>query len=352
MDEVLIPYAKLVEDGRLVTIDEVESGLACNCICDGCGAPMVARKGQEKAHHFGHAPKSANEDKPCTFNFKRGCFWLIRQVLEESVGSEISLPDYDLQLSNILARHEKRYQITKASNPAYQQVLSFELSPSNEAAVAVLAIGEYRLRLVFGFPNVFKKPAKTGDDCAELFVSLANVYYAYAKEKKPFIQVIKTHIFSSQYKEWVFHPRQTKFESQFAAVCDDIIAEVKRQAPLQFKTVKKKPVFKSALPERQYVVKPRTEPISVEAQDVIKYNQRLDEMVNAADALYTVLKQSKAKHCYKCQFLYMVTNTKCPTCGDYTSTTIQLDAHYMHNLAQKYRAVGYVELSLKNYPGQ
>lgn len=116
MDEVLIPYAKLIDDGRLVTIDEVESGLACNCICDGCGAPMVARKGQEKAHHFGHAPKSANEDKPCTFNFKRGCFWLIRQILEESVGCEIALPDYDLLLSNTLARHEKRYQITKASN--------------------------------------------------------------------------------------------------------------------------------------------------------------------------------------------------------------------------------------------
>ena len=350
MDEFLIPYAKLITDGRLVTIDEVESGLACNCICDGCGSPMVARKGQEKAHHFGHAPKSTNEDKPCTFNFKRGCFWLIRQILEESVGSEIELPDYVLLLRNNLARHQKSYQVTHESKPLYEKVLSFELSQNNETAIAVLAIGKHRLHLTFGFPSAFKRPNKACDGCAEIFVSLANVYDAYTKEKKPFIQVIKAHIFSSHFKEWMFHPRQTKLELQFKAVCDDIISEMKQQAPLQFKPTETKPVSQQVKPEQHYAVRPRAESISAEARDVIKFNKRLDEMVNSADALYTILKQSQAKHCDKCQFLYMVTNTKCPTCGDYTSATIQLDAHYMHNLAQKYQKVGYVDLSLKNFP--
>lgn len=41
-------------DGTIVHISEVASGLACGCRCPGCGAPLVARKGELIDHHFGH----------------------------------------------------------------------------------------------------------------------------------------------------------------------------------------------------------------------------------------------------------------------------------------------------------
>ncbi|MEZ4723010.1 MAG: competence protein CoiA family protein [Flavobacteriales bacterium] len=41
-------------DGELISIDEVDSGLACNCVCPACKEPLVARKGAVKAHHFAH----------------------------------------------------------------------------------------------------------------------------------------------------------------------------------------------------------------------------------------------------------------------------------------------------------
>ncbi|GJD65794.1 hypothetical protein MPEAHAMD_5990 [Methylobacterium frigidaeris] len=41
-------------DGTILHISEVCSGLACNCACPGCKAPLVARKGDLKDHHFGH----------------------------------------------------------------------------------------------------------------------------------------------------------------------------------------------------------------------------------------------------------------------------------------------------------
>ena len=38
----------------LVSIEEVESGLACNCVCPHCKAPLIARKGEQRIKHFAH----------------------------------------------------------------------------------------------------------------------------------------------------------------------------------------------------------------------------------------------------------------------------------------------------------
>ncbi len=40
--------------GRMVDITMVERGLACDCICQHCGAILQARKGRKNRHHFAH----------------------------------------------------------------------------------------------------------------------------------------------------------------------------------------------------------------------------------------------------------------------------------------------------------
>jgi len=52
----LNPFGML--NGRLVTVNDVAAGLACGCTCPACGNPLVARKGSQKVHHFGHATKT------------------------------------------------------------------------------------------------------------------------------------------------------------------------------------------------------------------------------------------------------------------------------------------------------
>jgi uncharacterized protein (DUF2384 family) len=42
------------KSGQLVHINDVESGLACECECPGCGRKMVAHKGRKQSHHFQH----------------------------------------------------------------------------------------------------------------------------------------------------------------------------------------------------------------------------------------------------------------------------------------------------------
>ncbi|MBA9068313.1 hypothetical protein FHR71_002054 [Methylobacterium sp. RAS18] len=41
-------------DGSLAHISEVPSGIVCNCRCPKYGTPLVARRGEQLGHHFGH----------------------------------------------------------------------------------------------------------------------------------------------------------------------------------------------------------------------------------------------------------------------------------------------------------
>jgi hypothetical protein len=54
MAEPKLTYGKN-QEGRLVHIETVPSGLACNCVCPECGAPLNAKKGEVNQHHFAHA---------------------------------------------------------------------------------------------------------------------------------------------------------------------------------------------------------------------------------------------------------------------------------------------------------
>ena len=51
----LLAYA-LDENNILVHVDDVETGLKCNCTCPNCHAPLLAKNnGKVRQHHFAHA---------------------------------------------------------------------------------------------------------------------------------------------------------------------------------------------------------------------------------------------------------------------------------------------------------
>ena len=54
MAELKLTYGE-DSNGRLVHVNDVPSGLACDCTCPECGALLIARKGKKNQHHFAHA---------------------------------------------------------------------------------------------------------------------------------------------------------------------------------------------------------------------------------------------------------------------------------------------------------
>lgn len=78
MDNSLkVPYGWL--DGRLVHVQDVPSGLGCNCVCPACGSRLVAVKGQQRVEHFRH---HAQQD--CSGGPETTLHWLAKQLIAQS----------------------------------------------------------------------------------------------------------------------------------------------------------------------------------------------------------------------------------------------------------------------------
>lgn len=106
MREFQLPYA--IKDGELIHISQVESGLACGCICPSCSATLVAKKGQKVEHHFSHYAADA-----CSAALETAIHLAAKDVLK--VANRIALPavivDFSSGFREIELAESKTYQI-------------------------------------------------------------------------------------------------------------------------------------------------------------------------------------------------------------------------------------------------
>jgi hypothetical protein len=86
--EIKLTHGK--RGNEILTIEEVESGLACDCTCPACGSVLVAKKGEIKAKHFAHYSK-----QECEYQAETELHYLAKQILERS--KRIVLPEYYLE---------------------------------------------------------------------------------------------------------------------------------------------------------------------------------------------------------------------------------------------------------------
>lgn len=106
--DVRLPYGQS-RDGRIVHISEVSSGLGCDCTCPGCGTPLVARKGAQKEHHFGHRSSTL-----CSNALESALHKLAKEVLQDRC--EILLPEVraERQGRRLVTHREKLHRFDDA----------------------------------------------------------------------------------------------------------------------------------------------------------------------------------------------------------------------------------------------
>jgi len=84
----------LSAQGEPIHITQVESGLACQCICPGCQDRLVARKGNINAHHFAHDVKA--ETQACS---ESALHFAAKHVLKSA--SRVSLPAAEIAIKDL-----------------------------------------------------------------------------------------------------------------------------------------------------------------------------------------------------------------------------------------------------------
>jgi competence protein CoiA len=83
-------YSSLVQsfavnkEGKVVSVDEVPRGLECRCNCSICGAPLMAKQGEQRIWHFAHA--TGND---CEGAAETALHLAAKQVLQQSMGLKI-----------------------------------------------------------------------------------------------------------------------------------------------------------------------------------------------------------------------------------------------------------------------
>lgn len=75
---------------RITHIAETERGLNCNCSCIVCGERMVAKKGDEREHHFAHESNKA----ACVVNHETVLHQFAKRVIQESGGLMVPFVEY------------------------------------------------------------------------------------------------------------------------------------------------------------------------------------------------------------------------------------------------------------------
>lgn len=339
--EVLIPIAKKQDTGEEVFIEDVESGLACGCICVGCGVELVANKGDVKRHYFSHAGKKIGDDVQCPFNAKRALFWMCRKVLQEK--QQIALPDCEIKFPY---NRNGPTLVSSAKTVEFESVVfPLDLMATYDKDVAILSIKGHQLALTLNLgsagasgllePN---QPYKldSGEALSHVNVKMTQLRALVKQEKCNFRSLVENFLITStENKQWLYHQRESALRD------------------LQQKHAPAKPTIRPALGKIVFQPKKPTQVLHTVVRDkseiMAEVQQRLSELVSQVET-FVGLGKKTANRCQSCYFLSDTSQEACVYCGSGELTIVDLDARFLTSLKNKYECGNFARKSLQKSP--
>lgn len=74
-----------LKDGVVTSVDDVESGLKCGCVCPACGEKLIAKKGAKRMHHFAHF-----SGHTCEYGYESSLHLAAKEILSKA--RKITIP--------------------------------------------------------------------------------------------------------------------------------------------------------------------------------------------------------------------------------------------------------------------
>lgn len=204
-----------------VSIDEVESGLACNCVCPFCKTKLIAKKGNIRIHHFAHADASE-----CERAYEASLQLMVKDILtkkkkicipavsihfhsfkhDESVSSAQNIPLDHVELENpfddkvpdtvVYAKTKdgkyRKFYIVIQVNHTINEEKKQKIRNTN---VSVILIDVSQYNDTISYPQMMTILLRDSDDKRWLCNEIAKKYYDLfirASETKKFLHSVNT----------------------------------------------------------------------------------------------------------------------------------------------------------------
>ncbi len=339
MQDLLLPFARQVDTGEVVSVEDVPRGKACGCVCMFCDVPVLARKGGVNREHFAHVSKVVDDDHECPASFERCVFWMARRILEHA--REIELPEYIKHFHDFSFGIKQAPKITDARRLTYDAIkFPFNMdSPRHDAALIQVKGYVLAVTMTFGEAMEYRGPFQyEGQQLPHLLIQMSPFDFLFRERKTGFRTIMEERLLDAlDGKQWLYHPNEEPHTQRFKSEVKEASQRDKKQ-------------------RMQYAQKRREAENyrrSARELDRKEYRQRVKERLAT---LVTLVKTIRSRGyetgylCDNCMVMRFPIERSCIHCNSDQYSVTTLSDEYISHLDRKYDCKNYPEKSLKAAP--
>ncbi len=299
-----------LKDNILVSIDQVEKGLACNCICPACKAQLVAKKGEKNKHHFAHHNGSS-----CATGYQTSLHLLAKDLINEK--KMIKIPPVYCEMFREDEKDPKGYTFKKEkiSEATLLEDVKVSLEQKDNGIIPDIIV-EYKDRKLYVEIYVShkvddnKKTIVQNNNVSMMEIDLSDVKRMISKEE------LSKYLFERTSKSvWIYNAYRNKVKKEQLAKKNEFIKrwKIQKQKEEQERQNKIRSSFEKALcplcsaPIVKYITQ-------LHEFDYVCSNKDCDisKLLNAEyrSILEKKLAHTKIFDCFKLSMF----NGKCPKC--------------------------------------
>lgn len=219
----------IAKNGDLVSVKEVERGLACNCTCPSCGEALMAKQGEVRVWHFSHASETE-----CKGAAESALHLAAKRIIEKARG--LMLPG--ITVSQAFRLDDGRQTTETASIPEIwvdfdEVILEAQVGAIRPDVIGTSGGHRYLIEIAvthFVDDEKHKIIQSIGDPALEIILD------PFSRETWDWESLEEAVVEATHLKSWLFHPGKVDLESEALAKAADAAMQL---APPPVETLRK-----------------------------------------------------------------------------------------------------------------
>ncbi len=191
-----------LKNGILLSINDVERGLACDCICPSCKSKLIAKKGDSKIHHFAHYSVES-----CSTSIETALHLAAKEIIEKE--KYFVIPP--LKIENPNSNFEK-ISLFESRKISFTDV-RLEVSLSDIKPDLIIYIGEKKLMIEIAVTHFVDK--EKYEKIKLKNISTIEVDLKSLKDGFTYQDLKRMVLDSINNKEWIYNTKKNELENKY-----------------------------------------------------------------------------------------------------------------------------------------